>query len=77
MFQFWGRFGYVNKSKLLLNDTYNLACVVEGRVVYEDFTYTKKMSDLSEYSKNSKFYKNSTKILINKRKDDTNCVPVL
>ena len=41
------------------------------------FYIDKEIFDLSEYSKDLKFYKTSTKKLIKKMKDETKCVPVL
>ena len=44
--------------------------------VYEDFSSNKKMFDFSNYSTKSKYYDDSSKLVIGKMKDETGGVAI-
>ena len=49
---------------------------IKNEDVYEDFSRNKEMFDFSNYSAKSKYYYNSNKLLIGKKKDETGGVAI-
>ena len=56
---------------MLLTDTDNLMYKSETKNVYEDFYKNKELFDISNYSKDSKYYKNANNLVVGKMKDET------
>ena len=61
---------YGNNSKLLFTDNDRIY-EIKTEDIYEHFSNNKEMFDFSNYSTNSKYYDNSNKLVIGKRKDET------
>ena len=55
---------YENKSKLLFTDTDSLLYEIKNEDVYEDFSSKKEMFDFSNYWSKSKYYDNSSGLVI-------------
>ena len=62
---------YGNNSILLFTDTDSLMYEIKTEDVYEDFIKNKEMFDFSNYSAKFKYYDNSSKLVVGKRKDET------
>ena len=62
---------YCNNSRLLFTDTDKLMYKRKTEDVYEKFSSDNKMFDFSNYSTKWKYYDNSNKLVIGKRKDET------
>ena len=62
---------YDNKSKLSFTDADSLMHKIRAKNAYEEFSSKKEMLDFSNYSTKSKYYDNSSKIVIWKMKDET------
>ena len=67
---------YDNKSKLLFTDTDSLMYEIKTEDAYEDFSSNKEMFDFSNYSTKSKYYDDSSKLIIGKMKDETEGVAI-
>ena len=67
---------YVNKSKLLFAETYSLMYEIKTEDDYQDFSSDKEMFDFSNYSTMSKYYDDSSKLVIGKMKDETGGVAI-
>ena len=65
-----------NNSELLFTDTDSLMYKIKTEDVCKDFSSDKEMFDLSNYSANSKYYDDSNKLVIDKKKDETADVSV-
>ena len=59
---------YDNKSRLLFTDTDSLMYEIKTEDLYEDFGSDKEMFDFNNYSTKSKYYDNSKKLVIGKKK---------
>ena len=57
-------------AKLLFTDTDSLAYEIKSENFYEDFFKWKDLFDFSNYSKDSKFYDDANKKVIDKMKDE-------
>ena len=57
-------------TELLFTDTDNLACEIKSENAYEEFCQWKDFFDVSNYSKDSKFYDESNKKVFVKMKDE-------
>ena len=68
------KYKYGNKSKLLFTGTDSL--IYEIKTEDEDFTNDKEKFDFSNYSTKSKYYDNSSKLVIGKMKDETGGVAI-
>ena len=53
------------------SDTDSLIYEIKTENVYQDFSNDKEMFDLSNYSTKSKYYDNSSKLVVGKMKDET------
>ena len=66
---------YGNKSRLLFTETNCLMYEIKTEDVYKDFTNDKDMSDFNIYStiysNKSKYHDNSSKLVVDKMKDET------
>ena len=67
---------YGNKSRLLFTETNCLMYEIKTEDVYKDFTNDKEMFDFNIYSTNiysnkSKYHDNSSKLVVDKMKDET------
>ena len=62
---------YGNKTRLLSPDTDTLMYEIKTEDVYEDFSKDIDMFDFSNYSAKSKYYDNSSKLVVGKMKDET------
>ena len=62
---------YGNNSKLSLTSTESLIYETKTEDVCEDFSSDKEMFDSSNYSSKSKYYDDSSKLVIGKMKDET------
>ena len=62
---------YGNKTRLLSTDTDTLMYEIKTEDVYEDFSKDIDMFDFSNYSAKSKYYDNSSKLVVGKMKDET------
>ena len=60
---------YVTKSRLLFTDTDSLGYETKTEDVYLDFSNDKEMFDFSNYSTNSKYCNDSSKLIAGKMKD--------
>ena len=56
-------------AQLLFTDTDSLAYEIKSEDVYEEFFIWKDLFDLSDYSKDSKFFNNTNKKVVGKMKD--------
>ena len=69
MYDFHQNFAKKNfVAELLLTDTDSLTCEIKSENVYEEFFKWKDLFDLSNYSKDSKFYDDANKKVIGKMK---------
>ena len=59
---------YGSNSRLLFTDTDDLMCEIKTKDSYEDFSKDKEMFDFNNYSAKSKFYDDSNKLVVGKRK---------
>ena len=57
-------------AELLFTDTDNLAYEIKSENVYDEFFKWKDLFDFSNYSKDSKFYDDSNKKVVGKKKDE-------
>ena len=57
-------------AELLFTDTDSLTYEIKSKDVYEEFFKWKDLFDFSNYSKDSKFFDESSKKVIDKMKDD-------
>ena len=62
---------YSNNSSLLFTDTDGLMYKIKAQDVYADFSSDKEMYDFSNYLTMSKYYENSSKLVVRKMKDET------
>ena len=67
---------YDNKSKLLFTDIDSLIYEIKTEDVYGDFGSSKKIFDFSMYLTKSKYYDDSNKLAISKRKGETGSVAI-
>ena len=67
---------YGNNSRLLFTDTDSLMYEVKTEDSYEYFTDDQEMFDFSNYLTKSKYYDNSSKLVVSKMKDETNGVVI-
>ena len=67
---------YGNNSRLLFTDTDSLMYEVKTEDSYEYFTDDQEMFDFRNYSTKSKYYDNSSKLVVSKMKDETNGVVI-
>ena len=67
---------YGNKSRLLFTDTDSLMYEIKTEDSYEYFTDDQEMFDFSNYSTKSKYFDNSSKLVVGKMKDETNGVVI-
>ena len=58
------------KANLLFTETYSLVQEIKTEDVYDDFYKQKNLFDLSDYSKDSKFFYPFNKKVIGKIKDE-------
>ena len=65
-----------NKSKLLFTDTDSLMYEIKTEGVYQDFSSNKEIFHFSNFLTKSKYYDNSTKLVIGKTKDETGGVAI-
>ena len=63
---------YDNKSKVLFTDTGSLIYETKTEDVCKDWSDDKETFEFSDYSMKSKYYDNSNKLVIGKRRDDDN-----
>ena len=61
---------YGNNSRLLFTETDSLMYEIKTEDVYEDFSNDKEMFDFSNYSTKSKYYDNSSKLVVGKMRDE-------
>ena len=61
---------YGNKSRLLFTDTDSLMYEFKTEDVYKNVSNDKEMFDFSNYLTKSKYYNNSTKLVVSKLKDE-------
>ena len=59
---------YGSNSRLLFTDTDDLMCEIKTKDSYEDFSKDKEMFNFNNYSAKSKFYDDSNKLVVGKRK---------
>ena len=57
-------------AKLLFTDTDSLTCEKKSEDVYEEFFKSKDLFDFSNYPKDSKFFNETNKKVIDKMKDE-------
>ena len=62
---------YDKKSKLIFTDTDNSIYEIKTEDVSEDFSNIKEMFCFNNYSSKSKYYDDSSKLVIGKMKDET------
>ena len=62
---------YGKNSRILFTGTDSLIYEIKTEDVYEDFSKDKEMFDFSNYSTKSKYYDNSNKLVVGKKKDET------
>ena len=62
---------YDKKSKLIFTDTDNSIHEIKTEDVCEDFSNIKEMFCFNNYSSKSKYYDDSSKLVIGKMKDET------
>ena len=62
---------YGNNSRLLFTGTDSLMYKIKTEDDYKDFSNDKEMFDFSNYSTKSKYYHNSNKLVVCKKKDET------
>ena len=67
---------YDSKSKLLFTDTDSLMYDIQTEDLFEDFSSDKDNFDFSNYLIISKYYDNSTTLVIGKMKDVTRIVAI-
>ena len=67
---------YVNKSKLLFTGTNSFMYEIKTEDVSEEFCRDKEMFDFSNSSTKSKYYDDSSKLVIEKMKDKTGGVAI-
>ena len=67
---------YSNNSRLLFTDPDSLMYEIKTEDVYEDFRKDKEMFDFSNYSAESKYYDDSSKVVVGKVKDKTGGVAI-
>ena len=51
-------------------------CEIKTENIYEDFSTDKEIFDFNNYSAKSKYYDDSSKLMIAKMKDETGCVAI-
>ena len=61
---------YGNSSRLLFIDTNSLIYEIKTEDIYEGFSNDKEMCNFSNYSIKSKYYDNSSKLVVRKMKDE-------
>ena len=61
---------------MLLIDTDSLMYKIEAENVYEDFRKDEELFDFSNYPKDSKYFNNSSNLVIGKMKNETCGVPM-
>ena len=61
---------YDSNLKLLFTDNDTLMYEIKTEDVYEDFSNNKEMFNFSNYSSKSKYYNNSSKLVVFKMKDE-------
>ena len=61
---------YGNSWRLLFIDTNSLIYEIKTEDIYEDFSNDKEMCNFSNYSIKSKYYDNSSKLVVRKMKDE-------
>ena len=62
---------YSNNSSLLFMDTDGSMYKIKTQDVYADFSSDKEMYDFSNYLTKSKYYENSSKLVVRKMKNET------
>ena len=62
---------YGNNSRLLFTDIDSLMYEIKIEDVYKDFSNDKEMFDYNNYSTKTKYYDNSNKLVVDKKKDET------
>ena len=67
---------YCNKSRLLFTDTDSLMYEIKSEDAYEDFSTDKDIFDFSNYSRKSKYYDNSKKLIVDKMKSEAACAGI-
>ena len=65
-----------NKARMLLTDTDCLKYKIKAENVYEDFNKDKELFDVSNYSKDSKYYNNAYDLVVDKMKGEACGVPL-
>ena len=66
---------YDNKPKIF-RDTDSLRYEIKTEDVLEDFSSNKQIFDCSNYSSKSKYYDDSSKLVISKMKDETGSIAI-
>ena len=61
---------YGNNSRLLFTNADSLMYEIKTEDVSKDFSNNKEMFDFSNYSTKSKYYDNSNKLVVSKRKNE-------
>ena len=62
---------YGDNAEFLFTGTVSLMCKMGTESIYEDFYKDTEIFDLRKYSKDSKYYNKTSKLLAGKMKDDT------
>ena len=62
---------YGNNSRLFFTDTDSLVYEIKTEDVFKDFSNDKEMFDFSNYSTKSKYYDNSSKLVVGTVEDET------
>ena len=67
---------YGNNSRLLFTDTDSLMYEIKTEDAYEDFSKNKELFDFSSYLAKSRYYDDSSKLVVGKMKDATGGVTI-